>query len=400
MRATTFALLGLLVACNLAWYAAWRSRGDVDVRGPERERLEEEVARLSARLAEVEARPADTPDVRGTSPEAPSLQGRDDARAVQAEQRARDEERRTAARREAEAARRRQAEADQQTLDRIRKQIQQIRDPRLREEGLQAVVALLAGDDPRWAGGALQLLIEARDTKLDPTRFRPLILAQLDSPDASVRTRALYALHNIAPEKGDLAYALRAVDDPSPRVRASASHLLHIYSGGTLEGEAAEGVLRLLHQEEPNARKEAMRGIWGATVTPEIQARLVEIAQNPAERSDAVYFGLSTLNNKSREVVAFLVEALQDPNGNISHRARWGLGQGIPEENGAFLAAALAEKLETLADRQTQLEMIALIERHGNADQVSRLRAFADNELASEVARQAAERAIQRLAGR
>lgn len=397
MRAATWTLLGLLVVTGLGWYTTWQAKSELEARLRTAEKVEREVATLRARLTEMETAPRPASVDAG---DAPGLRGQGDAAAVTAAERQRERARREEVRQKALAEHRRQQQENQEALGLIKKKILQIRNPTLREEGLQALTVLLAGDDPQRTRGALQALIEARDTKLDPDRFRPLILEQISAEDPGVRRTALYALYNVAREDGDISYALSAVDDPSDQVRHSASHLIKMYSEGTIEGDAADGILRLLSQENSRARKEAMRGIWGAKVTQAIQTRLLEIAQSPAERHDAVYFGLSTLNNKSREVVTYLIDALADPNPNVSHRARWGLGYGIPEEDHTFFADALAEKLDLLADRETQLQMIRLIERHGNADQVDRLQTVADNELASESVRQAAEHAIQRLAGR
>ena len=119
-----------------------------------------------------------------------------------------------------------------------------------------------------------------------------------------MRRAAIYALYNAGgPKPGDLDLILKLVDDEAPEVVMSSTHAIHMFTKGELFGPAAEAVLRVLDTEDERQLREGMRGIWGAKSSPELQARLIEISKLPRSRYDAIYFALSTMNNKSEAVV-------------------------------------------------------------------------------------------------
>jgi hypothetical protein len=138
-----------------------------------------------------------------------------------------------------------------------------------------------------------------------------------------------------------------------------------MYSDGKIEGRSEEIILEVLDSPEAGERREGLRGLWGASISDKLAARLVELADDPESHGDAVYFGLSTLKPKNEAVVDKLIETLSDSDWtNNGSRALWGLGYGVPKELQPKVAAAAAELYAARSDPRTREEARKIVRNY------------------------------------
>ncbi|MHC5009365.1 MAG: hypothetical protein ACYTG6_00265 [Planctomycetota bacterium] len=407
MNRIAWAAILLLAASNAAWFVAWRERaGSSEAASRDRDETEQTIADLRFEVERLRRASADVTvsdpagegaggiSAAGEEEIGPTLQGMPPPPEPEPDAEGGEAAARTAA--EQEAIRRAQEAARQRAQEMLEK-IMQVRDPVLRQEGLRELADALAGEDPLAKEFALSVLFQSRSIGHDPGTFLPLVERLLDSEHAGIRRSALYALHALDPERADLRLALASATDPDPIVRRHASRILSLYAERDFRGEVGEAVLGLLADENPGIRKETLRGMWGAQVSPEVAERLIEIAGRPAERYDAVYFGLSTLDQKSREVVDALVEALEDDNYQIRQRAHWGLQRSVAEDVQYYVAQRYADHIDQFVNPATHREALRLIARQGDARLAPTLDRFAENELVDPEVRELATRAAEYL---
>jgi len=244
------------------------------------------------------------------------------------------------------------------------------------ERRAAAVAALrqaLAGNDAAQQLAALQVLSQTGDVKFDRTGLRDLILPLVESTERGMAAAALYALYNTDRRPEDLALVQAAYARQPEGMAGSASHLLFSFADGKIEGRSEEIILELLGSPDRNTRREALRGLWGAEVTPKLASRIIELTDNAETRHDAIYFGLSTLKNKNEAVIDALLAALSDPDWNNWGRALWGLGHGVPEKHQRKVAAALVEMHNSRADARVRQDCARLVRQYGGEDMAARL---------------------------
>ncbi len=276
--------------------------------------------------------------------------------------------------------------------------VSQLADPARRAAALDAIDAALRSADPDARIAACRALARLGDVKFDKGALRAPVLAIAREASGEERVTALYALYATEHRPEDLELALALVDDPSERAQQAASHLLFLHSGGELTGRVGDAVLRLFENEEVHTLREVLRGLWGARVSPAIEARLLALSEPKSpSRHDAIYFGLSTLQDKSRAVVDRLVAVLADPDPNDWSRALWGLGHGVPAEHGHVVVAAMHALFEARTDAGTQADALLLVGQYGGADDAAWLHAIAADERRPEHVRTAARRALAQL---
>jgi len=244
-----------------------------------------------------------------------------------------------------------------------------------REVTLQHMRAALRSDDATPALAALMTLQQAGDVEFDKASFRPLVLPFAKVAEGHTLVSALYALNAVGRESGDLQFVHDAWARDPRGLEPSISQLLHLFGGGAITGRSEEIVFERLRDAGPRARQH-LSGLWGARVGPLLEGRLIELARSGDRelRHDAIYFGLSTLKDKSEAVVDLLIETLADPDWtNTGGRALWGLGQGVPEHLQAKVAAALVELHNARSDPGVRRSCVRLVEQYGGPTFTSRL---------------------------
>lgn len=248
--------------------------------------------------------------------------------------------------------------------------VSQIADPARREQALREIAAALASGSSERQLAACRALARLAQVKYDKQPFREPVLAIAQSSSGPLKAAALYALYNTVHRPEDLSLALVLADEPSPAVAGSGVHLLSLFSGGDLTGEAGAAVERIFERLDRRSFRDALSGLWGARVSPGIEARILELSRssNGEEAHDAIYFGLSTFESKSRVVVERLAEALFDGNPNDSERALWGLGHGVPAEQAGLVAKAMRDLFEARSAPDVQAEALRLVGMYGTAE--------------------------------
>jgi hypothetical protein len=233
---------------------------------------------------------------------------------------------------------------------------------------VERLQAALKGDDARQSIAALQTLQQIGDVNYDKATFRPLVLPFVEKGEGSALVTACYALFNTKREAGDLKLVQDAWSRRSPELDNAMSHLLFIYGDGAIEGRSEEIVLELLDSPHADVRREALRGLWGASVPDRLAERIVKLADDPESHHDAIYYALSTLKPKNPAAVDKLIETLTDPDWNNWDRALWGLGYGVPRELQPKVAAALTELYTARTDPKVRETCRNLIRQYAGAE--------------------------------
>lgn len=247
----------------------------------------------------------------------------------------------------------------------------QLTDPAKRGVALKKIREGLEGSDEMAAYVALQAFVGIKELKMDRAAFRDLVEPWLEAEDPGMRRTAWYAFAETERHPEDVARVRGLAADPSEEVRKSASHLMFLYEKGDFTGESGTAVLGMLNGEEATMRREVMRGMWGARLSTELEAKVIELSRSsdPGELHDAVYFSLSTSANKSAAGVDRLIEVLADPDVvNNAGRAAWGLRQGVAEEDRTRVATAAVGLLENRQNSQLWSQAVELLGRYGTSE--------------------------------
>lgn len=273
----------------------------------------------------------------------------------------------------------------------------QIRDAERRLAAVESVRDAIASDDPLERLAGLTALVDTAEVGYERASFRPLVRPLVETETGWAHVQAFFALLSCGRSPGDCELVVEALKSPTPSLRENGSRLLTLACEGEISGAAATAMLELLAVEDARTQRLVLNGLWGVSAADEVQARLLEIAAGPS-RYDAIYFALSTLQNKNERTVRLLIEALSDPDPNTHGRALWGLGHGVPPEQHELVAEALLDLFETRASARE--EIVRTLSHYARAPQLPRMRELAGNELVGERLRAALGRAIEAVEAR
>lgn len=271
-----------------------------------------------------------------------------------------------------------------------------------REAALASIRSALADADESQNLSGLIALGQLGDIEFDKASFRSAVTRHLDAQEPRTRRAAYFALLSTGAEPGDLDRAIRLAYDPSREVRAYASQLIASYCHDDFSGDAGSAILHLLATEDPRELREALRGLLGVRVPPDVEARILELSRSPERQiqQDALYFGVSVLVEKSEAVVDRLIEILRGPNVNDAGRALWGLGQQVPAALQSKVADALLALIDTRTSRRFRTEWLSLLGRYADAAQLSQLEAIAQSPRVDAALQAAVRRTIDEIRGR
>lgn len=268
--------------------------------------------------------------------------------------------------------------------------VMQIEDAALREAGVEKIRAALASGDEATRYAGLLAFLGTLEAAYDKASFRELILRCTGSAHGEIQSRAFYGLYHAGGlQPGDLERLLAVARKEAPGFSDSVAHLIFMYTGGHIEGKASEVLLQLFESKDADVLRELCRGIWGARVSPELEARLIEVAR-AADRSlyhDVIYFALSTLEGKSAAVIDELFRAAQDRDHNTWGRALWGLGFGVPPEHSAKVADFALKFFNARGSEKARSKAAKLIESYAGPEHADQVEALAGNELVAEAYR-------------
>ncbi len=243
-----------------------------------------------------------------------------------------------------------------------------------RERALAAVRAALTGKDATQSLAALDTLRMIGDVDYDKASFRPLVLPFARESRKDFLPVAFYALLNTVHEPADLALVQDAWGKEPDALRNWEIHLLASFGDQRLEGRSEEIALEIF--ATPGRSTQPYSGLWGATVGPRLEAKLLELARGTDDemRHSAIYFGLSTLSNKSVAVVDALVATLSSGDTENAGRALWGLGHGVPPELQHRVAAALVDLHNGRSDAPTRATCARLVKEYGGPEFEAKLK--------------------------
>jgi len=244
-----------------------------------------------------------------------------------------------------------------------------------RAAAIETIRAALSSGVPAREWAALQALQQIGDVEYDKASFRELVLPYAQTARGSILVNALYALHNTSPADGDLALVHAAWERSPEAIAGSISHLLVLFGDRQIHGRSAEIVLEVLGSEDGRRIREGLHGLWGARVDDAVAARLIQLSHSADGdlRHQAIYFGLSTLYDKSEPVIDALIATLNDPDWNNSGRALWGLGFGVPEQHGRKVGAALVDLHNARSDPQVRERCERIVRQLGDAELIGKL---------------------------
>jgi hypothetical protein len=269
----------------------------------------------------------------------------------------------------------------------------QLRDAAKRDAAIAAIRDALASDDPARVAAGLVAVPQVSKVAYDKATVRPLVLRHAKSDDAAVRAAFPFALLNCGdPQPGDADLVLPLTSDPDPLVRGNAGRSLVFFTKYDLTGPAGERVLALLDDPDRRVRRDVLASIWGSRVSPDIEARLLAMfaSDDHQARHDAFYFGLSTLRDKSPAVVDACISAMESPDAELQWRARWGLGQGVPDDQRQKVGDSYLRQLSARSDTQLEQDAFQWLSRYGTREHAAALEKLAENQLLSDETKKAA----------
>ena len=271
------------------------------------------------------------------------------------------------ARQEARAEGRRAIDASRAAAQEWVDGASQIGDPGLRAQSIENVRNALTSGDEALQLSALQALQALGEVKYDKEPFRDLVLPIAQSAEGETLALALYALANTSRRPEDLELVLRLFE--SEVVPSSATHLAATFSDGVLEGRVGDAVAEVLRSDAGRSGGTYLSGIWGARVSPELEAQLLEMARTSDGETahNVTYYALSTLDGKSPAVVEHLVGLLGAADSGLYQRALWGLGHGVPAESGPRVVEAAKLFFEARSDVRSQMSAVRLVGQYGSA---------------------------------
>lgn len=256
---------------------------------------------------------------------------------------------------------------------------QQLRDSTKRAAAVAAIRAAIGSSDTLQAQAGLIALHQTRNVAFDKKPFRALVLPHLAAADDSMRIAAMVALDAAGREQGDLERILSAAEGIRGEERNQLVHVIATFSDGELIGAAGAAVSKIIASDDRTDVRRSFSGLWGTHVSPAIEKRLLDLSNGPdhANAHDALYFGLSTLRDKSEAVIDRLVTALSDPDANNSGRALWGLGQGVPTALQPKVADALLQLIQARSAAHTRHEALRQLRQYGVERHAAALEALA-----------------------
>ncbi len=246
--------------------------------------------------------------------------------------------------------------------------------PARRERALAAVRAALEGGDPLAVLAGLQTLRSIGDVAFDKASFRPLVLPLAREAEGPTAVAALYSLVATERRPEDLALVHAAWERTPDAMRGDVLNLMQVFGDRRLEGRSEDIALEVLTRIEGNTNVQ-FNGLWGARVGPRLEERVLALARDPDRevRHAAIYFGLSTFQDKSPAVVEGLIEALADPDHNDWGRALWGLGHGVPPSQQPRVVDALVDLYASRSDPRVREDCVRIVRNYGGPQAEARL---------------------------
>ena len=249
-----------------------------------------------------------------------------------------------------------------------------------REAAIEKVRAALRSENEDQRRQGLAAFTGMAVIRFDKASFHDLFVPLLESDDPDLRTLAAQSLVMSGVQSGDLERLIALAGDADSHVRQNMAGLIVAAAEKDLtSSSAAESVLRLLSDDDAKVRDAAIRSLWGATFSPELEARIIELSRDPQEGYNALYFALSTQPSKSEASVKRLIEFLSHRDThNVAGRAAWGLGYGVAEEQQSLVAEAALKVVAARSEGYLFRETLKRLKQYAGAGQAAAIRDLLD----------------------
>ncbi|MBL8852203.1 MAG: hypothetical protein JNG89_21200, partial [Planctomycetaceae bacterium] len=252
----------------------------------------------------------------------------------------------------------------------------QIDDAARRDAAIEQVRSALASQDVSEQRKGLVAFTAMAEIQFDKAACHDLIVPLLSSAVADVRALAAQSLVISGIRDGDLERLNTLAGDSNSHAREQAAFPIVTAVQRDLTGAPAkDAILKLLNDSEESVRTETIHSLWGAKLSPEIEARIIEISRKQSQFSDgepyqALYYALSTQANKSEASVKRLIEYLAHTDTlNVAGRAAWGLGAGVAPEQRSLVADAMLKVLSARSTGHLSNEALARLKQYAGAEQ-------------------------------
>ncbi|MGV3663783.1 MAG: serine/threonine-protein kinase [Prosthecobacter sp.] len=269
---------------------------------------------------------------------------------------------------------------------------------------LQEMTAALQSKDPASVRPGLMALRGLYQMDFDRAPFRELARQHLGSADPDVRVAALHALMTCLPDDSDRQRVLALVPSSTEEELPALAFAMKTVSKSDFTGEFAAPMLAVLERGMEAALRDrgnslafdargVLGAIWGAKVSPQIEARLIEwsrlgenadgILTTNSIGYDVFYHALSVQSNKSLAAVRRILALARNPDTtNIAGRCLWGLNDTVPEKRDqALVASEVITLLGMRDDDYLWRRGLTLISKHAGPDDLDNLEALAGRKM-------------------
>jgi len=274
--------------------------------------------------------------------------------------------------------------------------ILQRKDAAGRRRALQEVLEKLGGDATAKVV-ALATLSSARDVPFDRSSFLGPVRLALRDADPAVRAGALMAIAGAGGTAKQLSEIAALAEDVDGFVRAQVPGALY-GNGGAEHPDIVHPVIeKLLGDQWKDAKRAAVRSLWGCSWSPRAEEMLIELSRDPVLSYDTIYYALSTHEGKSRPVCDRLIEALEHRDPNVRWRAAWGLSYfTVAPDAREHVLAALIKALDDDLNATVRDYCVHGLGTIGSDAAVSKLRDLATNDESRRI-REAAAQELRRV---
>lgn len=271
--------------------------------------------------------------------------------------------------------------------------IAQREDPELRKATLETVAKMLSVEGNERVAGLLALR-RTYDVPYDRTPFHPLVKACLSSSQPNEIVGALQLLPTFGGSLEDIPMIAKLASHPNKDVRSTLSFALFQLDKEGVSSDRNRAVLGLLNDSDREVVKETFRSSWGYTLSPEAEARVIELSQNPSLVSEAVYFCLSTRPVVSLPVAERLIDVMS---GKVKttepSRAAWGLCKKLEPEAVDLVVEAVIAEYDATLDHQIRSSCLQVLRQNLTESSKLKLMLISQAEENQQL-REAAEKAI------
>ncbi|HEY1080650.1 MAG TPA: serine/threonine-protein kinase [Prosthecobacter sp.] len=292
-----------------------------------------------------------------------------------------------------------------------------------RDAAIRSIFAAIRSGETDAVQAGLTAVMRLSVVEVDKAPWRAAIRPHLASSVPETRSASINALLQTQPEAQDEKAILALVSNATPTEFRALSFALGNFSKRDFTGSYGPPMLSLLERGMKLAlakqrgdsmafdERDVLVSLWGAKVSPEIEARLLEWS-HADELADGTmttagigynifYHALSTQANKSEAVVERLLELAHNPDTtNIAGRCLWGMQGTVAPAQSALVAEGVIRLLGSRNDPYLWEQGLRLLRSYAQTAQVTALETLAGREALPAERRDALQKIIEQARSR